>query len=332
MSKDSAIEWTGDTHQLLAGCCDESAGCLNCYAKRQAHRMGFNPNERVRARYAGLTTVRADVSDGAPNPPRWTGEVRLLWDQLAVPLRTRAPRTIFLNSLSDTFHADVPDRFLAAVFGMMAAASWHTFQVLTKRGWRLAALHGIAHAAAATGLPTAHALATFAARCLREEGLPDDARLLEVASAAMPEERRAAWPLPNVWLGVTVENRAQGVPRLDDLRAAPAALRFVSAEPLLEDLGDVDLSGIDLVIIGGEAGPNARGCDLGAVRRLLATCRAQRVPPFVKQLGARPTWGGELVQLRARKGNDPREWPPMGTGWPRELPITAPLTTTRSPR
>ncbi len=322
MAKRSKIEWTGDTHQIVAGCSDESAGCLNCYAKRQAHRMGFNPNERIRARYEGLTSVREGVAEGVANPPRWTGEVRLLWDQLAPLLRTRAPRTVFLNSLSDTFHADVPDRFLAAAFGVLAAAHQHTFQLLTKRAHRLPSLHGLAAVAGAVGDAPARSLAHFAARCLHEERLAADARLVASAADAMPAELHAAWPLPNVWLGVTVENRAQGVPRIAHLRAAPAALRFLSAEPLLEDLGAVDLTGIDLVIIGGEAGPNARGCDLGAVRRLLAACREQRVRPYVKQLGARPTWGGELVQLRARKGNDPHEWPPMGTGWPREMPAS----------
>lgn len=134
MSKDSKIEWTGDTHQFVSGCGDESPGCANCYAKRQAYRMASNPNAKIQQRYRGLTVLRG-------NGPQWTGEVRLLPEQLAVPLSQKKPRTIFVNSLSDTFHADIPDEYIAAMFGVMAATPQHTYQVLTKRAILEASRH-----------------------------------------------------------------------------------------------------------------------------------------------------------------------------------------------
>lgn len=130
MSSDSKIEWTGDTHQFVSGCEDASPGCAFCYAKRQAHRMGSNPNPKVQQRYRGLTVLRG-------NGPQWTGEVRPLPEQLGVPLSQKRPRTIFVNSLSDTFHADIPDEYIAAMFGVMAATPRHTYQVLTKRAERM---------------------------------------------------------------------------------------------------------------------------------------------------------------------------------------------------
>jgi protein gp37 len=122
------------------------------------------------------------------------------------------------------------------------------------------------------------------------------------------------WPLPNVWLGVSVEDRAS-LPRLDTLRETPAALRFVSIEPLLEDLGRIRLGGIDWVIVGGESGPGARPFDLAWARSTVQQCRAGGVPVFVKQLGAKPYDGDSLgherydLLLRDRKGADPAEWP-----------------------
>ena len=325
MSKDSKIEWTGDTHQFVSGCGDASPGCANCYAKRQAYRMASNPNAKVQQRYRGLTVLRG-------NGPQWTGEVRPLPDQLAVPLRWKKPRTIFINSLSDTFHADIPDEYIAAMFGVMAATPQHTYQVLTKRAERMRRWF--------------EWLADLAAKVEGGDGavrycLGQFDRHTDYTREGYVEY--PAWPLPNVHLGVSVENRKHGVPRIEHLRNTPAAVRFLSVEPLLEDLGELDLTGIHWVIVGGESGPRARPCRVAWIRRVVDQCRAQGVPVFVKQLGAyvvdrndagflggpddawdvdpeavehdldgtRDGYQGAPVRvhLASKKGGDPSEWP-----------------------
>lgn len=297
MSKDSKIEWTDDTHQFVSGCDDASPGCAHCYAKRQAHRMASNPNAKVQARYRGLTVVRG-------NGPQWTGEVRPLPDQLAVFLRQRAPRTIFVNSLSDTFHADIPDEYIAAMFGVMAFSPQHTCQVLTKRAERMrqwfewierVAPHGtdVAYCAEA-----AHEAMTEAS----DDGTtPVDGKFIV----------HAQWPLPNVYLGVSVENKKHGVPRIALLRATPAKKRFLSVEPLLEDLGTLDLTGIHQVIVGSESGPKARPMEEDWVRSIRDQCVAANVPFFYKQ----------RLDAKRRKVSlpmlDGRQWAEM----PASLPV-----------
>lgn len=273
MSSDSKIEWTGDTHQFVSGCEDASPGCAFCYAKRQAHRMGSNPNPKVQQRYRGLTVLRG-------NGPQWTGEVRPLPEQLGVPLSQKRPRTIFVNSLSDTFHADIPDEYIAAMFGVMAATPRHTYQVLTKRAERMYRWFG----KIGTGeMETAYGVLASDSpeieECLTSAWARD-------AFGELPPLPNLPWPLPNVHLGVSVENRKHGLPRIEHLRNTPAAVRFLSIEPLLEDLGPLDLRGIDWVIVGGESGPGARPCNVAWIRRVVEQCRAQGVRVFVKQLGA----------------------------------------------
>lgn len=312
MSRDSKIEWTGDTWQFVSGCEDASPGCANCYAKRQAHRMGANPNPKISGRYRGLTVLRG-------NGPQWTGDVRQLPDQLEVPLHRKAPTTFFCNSLSDTFHEDVSPAFIAAALGVMAATPQHTYQLLTKRAERLPGFFSwlsthsmfghrgrLGDHAAGVGNITGRAADAFNALWRDGHG------------------NAPSWPLPNVWLGVSVENRKHGVPRIRELQRTPAAVRFLSIEPLLEDVGDLDLTGIHWVIVGGESGHGARRCDVGWIRSVVRQCREQGVPCFVKQLGARPFGdstgrrlpvfrneigrGDEWV-LASAKGGDPEEWP-----------------------
>lgn len=163
-------------------------------------------------------------------------------EKLAEPLRWTKPRMIFVNSMSDLFHADVPDDYIRACVDVMAAASWHTYQVLTKRSERL--------------------------RDLLRTTLADAARL------------------PHIWWGVSVENRKHGLPRVEHLRAAPAAVRFLSIEPLLEDLGQIDLRKIDWVIVGGESGAGARPMKREWVTNIRDQCRRAKVRFFFKQ------WGG----------------------------------------
>lgn len=231
MSDRSSIEWTDATWNPVRGCSKVSPGCTHCYAERFAERFR-----------------------GVPGHPFEHGfDLRLAPAMLRRPLAWRRPRRIFVNSMSDLFHADVPAEYIEAVGRVMDQADWHTFQVLTKRHDRMQSL---------------------LSGCLRWMG-----------------------ELPNVWYGVSVENRRHGLPRLAALRRTPAAVRFVSMEPLLEDLGAVDLTGIHWVIAGGESGPSARVMRREWIVDLERECRSQGVPFFFKQ------WGGVRKHATGRTLN-----------------------------
>ncbi len=236
MSENSTIEWTDSTWPVTTGCDDESPGCLNCYAKRDSHRLAGNPNPKVSAAYGGTTERREG------GPIRWTGQLNLMHDRLDWPLGWKKPRRIFVGNMSDLFHPAVPDAYIEEVARTMSRANWHTFQVLTKRSARLRDL------------------------------LRGDLR-------SFGEE-------PHIWWGVSVEDRRHGLPRVDHLREARARVRFLSVEPLLEDLGELDLEGIHWVIAGGESGPRARPMEREWVVSIRDQCRAAGVPFFFKQ------WGG----------------------------------------
>lgn len=207
-------------------------------------------------------------------------EVTLHPDRLSQPLQRRTSTTYFVNSMSDLFHEDVPDAFIDSVFAVMAASGQHKYQVLTKRADRMADY--------AIGLGTKAGFARLqrAARklgwSLVFEGLP-----------------LVSWPVPNVWLGVSVEDRKYGVPRIDHLRRAPAAVRFLSVEPLLEDVGELDLSGIHWVIVGGESGAKARPMREAWAASVQRQAAEQGVAFFFKQWGA---WGADGVR-RDKKRN-----------------------------
>lgn len=232
MADRSAIEWTDATWNPVTGCSKVSPGCAHCYAARFAERFR-----------------------GVPGHPFERGfDLVLRPERLGQPLAWRRPRRIFVNSMSDLFHRDVPDDFIAAVFATMERAPWHVFQVLTKRSARMRRF--------------------LAAR---------------YGGRAAP---------PHIWCGVSIEDRAR-LFRLRDLQASPAGLRFLSLEPLLEDLGALDLAGIGWVIVGGESGPGARPLDPSWVRRVRDACVAARVPFFFKQWGGRtPTAGGRTLDGR----------------------------------
>jgi protein gp37 len=225
----SAIEWTEATWNPVTGCSKVSPGCAHCYAETFAERWR-----------------------GVPGHPYEQGFDLKLWPgRLDVPLAWRRPRMIFVNSMSDLFHEDIPDEYVGRVFDVMARADWHTFQVLTKREDRLAAL--------------------------------------------APDLR---WP-PNVWLGVTIENR-RFVRRADRLRETDAKVKFISAEPLLGPLEGLDLANIDWLIAGGESGPKHRRIDPAWVRDLRDRCTAEGVAFFFKQWGGRrPKSGGRLLDGRS---------------------------------
>jgi protein gp37 len=220
MSGKSEIEWTDATWNPVRGCTKISPGCAHCYAEVFAERFR-----------------------GVSGHPYEQGfDLRLVPEKLLEPIRWPQSRMVFVNSMSDLFHEDVPDAYIEAVAAVMQHADWHVYQVLTKRSARLRDL-----------------LCT---------------RLQSVASA------------PHIWWGVSVENRRVGLPRIRDLRRTNARVRFLSIEPLLEDLGAIDLTAVDWVIVGGESGAGARPIRREWVVSVQRQCRSADVPFFFKQ------WGG----------------------------------------
>jgi protein gp37 len=232
MSDKSQIEWTDATWNPVTGCSKVSPGCAHCYAERISLRFG--------------TSTAPWTPENAPL------NVRLHPARLTAPLSWRAPRRVFVNSMSDLWHELVPDDFIGQVFDTMAAARRHQFQILTKRPERMV-------------------------------------EWFEGAGAA-----RGRTPLPNVWLGVSIEND-RWVGRADLLRRTPAAVRFVSAEPLLGPLPSLDLSDIDWLIVGGESGSVRRRIEPAWVRDLRDRAVAARVAFFFKQ------WGGSSAKLGGRE-------------------------------
>ncbi|HNE37352.1 MAG TPA: phage Gp37/Gp68 family protein [Microthrixaceae bacterium] len=232
------IEWTDETWNPIVGCSKVSPGCDNCYAVGTVHR-GLAEQHR------GLT-VRAE---GATD---WTGEVRVVESMMDRPLRWTKPRRIFVNSLSDLFHPDVSDETIARIFAVMALAPQHTFQVLTKRPQRMADM-----------LSTMLFWKVVASHCA------DD----QTASLSWPYRTAIAnhQGLPNVWLGVSIESDRYAF-RAAHLRRTPAAVRWISAEPLLGPLPSLDLTGIDWLVVGGESGPKARPMHPQWVRDLRDEC------------------------------------------------------------
>jgi len=207
--------------------------------------------------YANLTNFR----NGRWN---WTGQVRVVESKIEDPLRWRKPKLIFVNSMSDLFHEDTPESDIVRIADVMHRASWHVFQVLTKRSQRM---HDLLNSQL-----------QFAAQC------------------------------SHIFWGVSVDDRRIGLPRIEHLRSANVARRFLSVEPLLEGIGELNLDGIDWVIVGGESGFKARPFDTEWARSIIAQCRAAAVPCFMKQLGSHPVHYGVPVTLRDFKGGNPAEW------------------------
>lgn len=335
MSDKSGIQWTDATWNPVIGCRRVSEGCRNCYAEVQARRIAaMHPN----GPYPGV--VRKDYQEKPL--PLWNGTATFLPERLDQPLRWRKPRLVFVNSMSDLFHEDVTNEQIAAVFGVMAAARQHTFQVLTKRSKRMREWFAWAAAIFLSGqaLPTSEVYARVGERF--GDGFGSN-----------------HWPLSNVWIGVSAEDQQRADERIPDLLACPAAVHWVSAEPLL---GPIDFLGhddgeqpeypgkylgqiggmgawtgfgarLDWIVVGGESGPGTRGCDLAWIEDIVEQCSIAAVPVFVKQLGSRPyresppravrseTSTVVLVPIPLRhsdKGGDPRDWPD-GLG-PREWP------------
>ena len=220
MAEKSKIEWTDATWNPVRGCTKISPGCKHCYALTFAERFR-----------------------GVPGHPYEQGfDLRLVPHKLVEPLRWNRARMVFVNSMSDLFHHDIPEEYVVAVADVMRSANWNTYQVLTKRSERLASM--------------------------------------------LSGELREHAAEPHIWWGVSVEDRKYGLPRIEHLRETPAAVKFLSIEPLLEDLGALDLTGIDWVIVGGESGHGARPMAREWVLSIRDQCEAAGVDFFFKQ------WGG----------------------------------------
>jgi len=284
----TSIEWTDAVWNPVRGCTKVSPGCAHCYAETFAERWR-----------------------GVPGHPYEQGfDLRLVPEKLAEPLTWKKPRRVFVNSMSDLFHESVPDEYIDLVFAIMALTPQHTYQVLTKRSERM------------------RRWATAPGTEERGEACADGIiGLLGVESGVDACERiiaSAFWrePLPNVWLGVSVENQKAADERIPDLVSTPAAVRFISAEPLLGPIEfrpswvagyDYDGAGcsmrskprIDWVIAGGESGPTARPMHPDWARSLRDQCSAAEVPFFFKQWGE---WApGECVE-RTRGRIDVATW------------------------
>jgi protein gp37 len=255
----SKIEWTQETWNPSTGCDRISPGCDNCYALTLAKRL----KAMGQARYQ---------NDGDPRTSGPGFGLTVHPDALDIPLRRRKPTLWFVNSMSDLFHKDVPDSFVADVWGvMLLAADRHRFQVLTKRPQRAARL---------LNERRFYDLAAESANDWPDRFYEDDACVYFGLDSGPPEI--PAQPLPNVWLGTSIESDRYTF-RADHLRETPAAVRFLSLEPLIGPLPSLDLTGIDWVIVGGESGPGHRRMYLEWADDIVARCRAANVPVFVKQ-------------------------------------------------
>jgi protein gp37 len=234
MSEKTGISWTESTWNPTTGCNKISQGCKNCYAEIMANRLKMMGSKKY-----------ANGFDISLHP-----------GSLNEPLRWKKPRMIFVNSMSDIFHKDIPYNFIVDIFDVMRAAHWHTFQILTKRSDRLVELN----------------------RSLR-------------------------WT-NNIWMGVSIENQENKF-RIEDLRKTGAAIRFLSIEPLLEDIGNINLTGIDWVIVGGESGTRARPFDINWARSIRDQCKKSNVAFYMKQLGSScvPNF------IASGKADNPDEWP-----------------------
>jgi len=294
MGDKSAIEWTDSTWNPTVGCSVLTPGCTHCYAMRMAGRL----EKMGQQRYAGLTSP-------TKAGPVWTGKVRVApMDTLLQPLRWKRPRRIFVDSMSDLFHEEVHDGSIAYIFAVMALATQHQFQVLTKRGdhmqkfmrnesmqrlvWRL--------------IQEIYDTDTDAAHSLFGTGEYHGAK----ASGGAP------WPLKNIWMGVSVEDQDRAF-RIDQLRETPAAKRFLSLEPLLGPItiDPAALRDMDWVIVGGESGPDARAMDADWARSLRDQCRDAGVPFFFKQWGEHNENGWRVGKKRAGAMLDGGLWREM---------------------
>jgi len=280
MSGTSTIEWTEKTWNPSTGCDRISAGCDNCYALTLAKRL------------KGMGSAKYQT-DGDPRTSGPGFGVAVHPSALTEPLKVKKPAVWFVNSMSDLFHARVPRDFVVQVWTVMASTPQHTYQILTKRPERMARMLTDLCGCGRGHVPGIHF------RSAMDWAVTE--RSLTYVPGTNPDiYHRVRWPLPNVWLGTSIESDTH-VARADRLRETPAAVRFVSAEPLLGPLPSLDLTGIDWLIAGGESGPNARPVDAGWIRELRDQCASTGTAFFFKQ------WGGRTPKANGRE-LDGRTW------------------------
>lgn len=295
MAIKSSIEWCSATWNPFAGCSKISQGCKNCYAIRDAHRLSNNTNKKIQKKYAG--TVTADGTN-------WTGKINLDEEALLLPLRWSKPRKIFVNSMSDLFHENVPDEWIHKVFAVMALCPQHIFQVLTKRPQRMQQY-----------------MSQDGKHKHPHWGIISDQ--IYKLSNGLYNAFDIQNPFQNVWLGVSIEDQNTADERIPLLLDTPAVVRWLSIEPLLsevnlpiaycyncnkfvafhnvnsdKDYGCIhcqcyvtnmvkrlhETASIDWVVVGGES--NGRPCDVSHIRSIVRQCRAAGIRVFVKQLGS----------------------------------------------
>lgn len=294
MADTTHIEWTDATWNPITGCSMVSAGCTNCYAMGlAATRLRHHPSREGLTRIAGGRAV-------------WTGEVRLNEQWLSQPLRWKRPRKIFVCAHGDLFHEAVPDEWIDRVFAVMAMAPHHTFQVLTKRPERMAAY-----------LSVPGRVGDVLDACLGYLQTPGHIK------PRIVEDGIQLLTLPNVWLGTSVEDQATADARIPHLLATPAAVRFLSCEPLLGPL-DIEAyqpdfalwlgasGGLGWVIVGGESGPGARPMHPNWARTLLDQCQAAGVAFHFKQWGE---WAPVVLEAD-EDGNPGAAYPMKGCSDP----------------
>jgi protein gp37 len=281
MSDSTGIEWTNATWNPTTGCDRISPGCDLCYALILAKRLKAMGSAKYQ-------------NDGDPRTSGPGFALTMHPDALEVPLHWRDPRRVFVNSMSDLGHARIDSEFVARVWAVMASTPQHTYQVLSKRPERVRRLLADECRCGAGHPPGTHfrSAMEWAATSHSETYVPG----LESGIGC-----NGVWPLPNVWMGTSIE-LDKYARRADDLRETRAAVRFLSLEPLLGPLPSLSTEGIDWAIIGGESGSGARPMDLGWVRDLIGQCRDTGTAVFVKQLGT--SWAGARG-----KGGDWDAWP-----------------------
>jgi len=284
----TSIEWTDASWNPVRGCRKVSPGCKHCYAETFAERFR-----------------------GVPGHPYERGfDPRFVPSALDAPTHWRAPRRVFVNSMSDLFLEDFTNEQIAAVFGVMAQTPRHTYQVLTKRARRMREWF------------------EWVASFERDHGPPPDCVVTTEAVnyGAEIDQLQRVWPLPNVWMGVSVEDQQRADERIPELLKVPARVRFLSCEPLLEAVdvlgslarapntiaGQLVANLLQWVIVGGESGPGARPFDLAWARSIRDQCKAAGVACFVKQMGAEAydhALSHRPIPFADRKGGDVQEWP-----------------------
>lgn len=283
----SKIEWTDRTWNPVIGCSIVSTGCKNCYAMRDAWRKAHNPRT---PHYHGLT-------EKVNGHPVWTGAVRVIEERFDEPLKWQDPQMVFVNSMGDIFHESIAVRDIAQIFATMALADRHIFQVLTKRADRMADL-----------------MPRDGFWSLVESSIERSQYRRNGTLRRRPPHVEAGLEvgvLPNVWLGVSIEDAATARERLPALQATPAIVSMVSLEPMLErpDL-EPFIDHIDWLVIGGESGAGARDCNLDDIAFILEQCERNGTRAFVKQLGK--VWADRMRQAGKpthQKGGELDDWP-----------------------